>query len=77
MGANMTDATRYVRTEAAAAYLGLSPRTLEKLRLTGGGPIYCRPPGRKVVLYDRDALDEWARAGRRRSTSDTTPVEAA
>lgn len=62
--------TGYIRTDAAAAYCGLSPRTLEKLRLVGDGPPYYRPPGRRFVVYDPADLDRWMRSGRRHSTSD-------
>jgi hypothetical protein len=71
----MSDSTatpyrRFLRTNDAAAFVGLSPRTLEALRLNGGGPVYCRPPGRRLVVYDRRDLEAWARAGRRSSTSE-------
>lgn len=56
-----------LRTEGAARYTGLSVSTLEKLRLTGGGPIYCQPT--RTVLYDPDDLDRWLTAHRRSSTS--------
>ena len=36
---NARVAQRYHNTRAAALYLGLSPRTLEKWRLTGQGPL--------------------------------------
>ena len=39
-----------LRTEGAAHYVGLTVSTLEKLRLTGGGPEYIKL-GRTVV-YD-------------------------
>ena len=55
-------------TPEAATYLGLSARTLEKLRISGGGPEYLKPNRR--VVYDRDVLDEWLAGKRRRSTSD-------
>jgi hypothetical protein len=51
-------------TTAAAAYLaeqhGLkrSPRTLQNLRLTGGGPSYCKPSPNEC-LYRPDDLDAW------------------
>lgn len=70
-------AKRYLRTPAAAAYTGYSPLTLEKLRVTGGGPPYSRPHGRRAVLYDVRDLDRWVRAGRRRSTSDEPGADAA
>jgi len=55
-------------TEQAAARCGLSPRTLEKLRITGGGPPFLKL-GRSV-RYDPADLDEWIASARRRSTSD-------
>ena len=61
---------RFLRTREAAAYCGLSARTLEKLRLTGGGPPFATPLGRRFVVYDIADLDQWMRSGRRRSTSD-------
>lgn len=70
------DPVRFLRTPDAATYCGLSARTLEKLRLTGDGPPFHRPPGRRFVVYDPADLAEWMRSGRRRSTSGT-PGEAA
>ena len=61
----------FVRTEQAAKLLAVSQRTLEKLRLEGGGPSFCTPPGRRFVIYEVASLLDWARAGQRRSTSDT------
>jgi predicted DNA-binding transcriptional regulator AlpA len=58
-----------LRTAEAAAYCGSSASTFEKLRLTGGGPVYSKI-GRRVV-YRVDDLDAWLAANRRRSTSDT------
>ncbi len=62
------ETTRYLRTAAAAEYIGLTKSTLEKLRLTGGGPKFSKL-GRTVV-YDRNVLDEWVASRRRESTSD-------
>src|SRR3546814_4461821 len=59
---------RYLRTPDAATHLGLSPRTLEKHRCYGTGPVYRRLGGR--VVYAIDDLDVWATRGTRRSTSD-------
>ena len=56
-------------TEHAAAYLGLSPKTLETLRTRGGGPPFLKL-GRRVV-YRKTDLDTWLAARIRRSTSDT------
>lgn len=57
-----------LRTAEAAAYCGSSPSTFEKLRLTGGGPVYSKI-GRRVVYRVVD-LDAWLASNRRRSTSD-------
>ena len=40
MTTNTNSENRWLRTEEAAAYVGLSKSTLEKLRVTGGGPVY-------------------------------------
>jgi predicted DNA-binding transcriptional regulator AlpA len=57
-------------TRAAAAVLRLSPRTLESLRLRGGGPRYIRL-SRRAVRYHPSDLDCWIESSRRSSTSDT------
>ena len=62
-------------TVEAAFLLGLSPRTLEALRLRGGGPPYIQVTP-KAVRYRRRDLDAWLDARRRRSTSDPGPDEA-
>jgi hypothetical protein len=59
---------QYHRTPKAAEYCGLSVSTMEKLRLTGGGPIFIKR-GRSV-LYRQADLDAWMESLRRRSTSD-------
>ncbi|MFA7504688.1 MAG: helix-turn-helix domain-containing protein [Burkholderiaceae bacterium] len=61
-------APRFLRTPEAAARLGLSPRTLEKHRCFGTGPIYHKLGGR--IVYAIADLEQWAAAGIRRSTSD-------
>jgi predicted DNA-binding transcriptional regulator AlpA len=67
---------RYLRTEQAASYLGVSPATLHKKRNTGGGPPYCRPAGTRIVLYDVHALDAWMAEGTRGSTSEYDTPES-
>lgn len=52
----------------AAAFLNLSPRTLEKMRVVGGGPPF-RKFGRRV-FYTLPDLEEWAARRRCDSTSD-------
>ena len=65
----MTDrGTIYLNTREAAAYLGLSTRTLDRYRVSGDGPVFLRFGGR--VRYLREDLDAWARTRRRKSTSD-------
>jgi predicted DNA-binding transcriptional regulator AlpA len=61
---------RRLRTTEAASYLGIGKSTLEKLRLTGLGPIYIKA-GPRVVVYDIADLDAWLAARRRASTSET------
>lgn len=72
----MSDSVRFLRTADAARRIGLSPRTLEALRVRGGGPPYCSPPGRRIVVYSVDDLDTWLTSGRRSSTSDAGPDSA-
>ena len=59
---------RFVRTHDAAAFLGLSGRTLEKHRCTGTGPVFRKLGGR--VVYAIDDLEAWAAERARSSTSD-------
>lgn len=58
----------FLNTAQAAFYVGLSRRTLEKMRLTGAGPRF-RKHGR-YVRYHIDDLDAWSLGERRDSTSD-------
>lgn len=48
----------FLTNSEAAEFLRLSPRTLEKQRVTGGGPPF-RKFGRRV-LYSRTDLQLWA-----------------
>lgn len=58
-----------LRAPAAAAYVGLSPSTLAKMRLRGDGPPYSKA-GRRAVVYDVSDLEAWLASRRRTSTSD-------
>ena len=60
--------TQYLGTREAAAFLGLSPRTLDRYRVTGEGPAFHRFGSR--ILYAQSDLEEWAAARRMTSTSD-------
>jgi predicted DNA-binding transcriptional regulator AlpA len=53
----------------AAHILGLSPRTLEHFRISGGGPRYVSI-GRRCVRYRRSDLTGWIDSRCRRHTSD-------
>ena len=72
----MTEASQPSRlaVAAAAAHIGLSVSTLNKLRVVGGGPVFLKL-GRRVA-YDVADLDRWLGTKRRRSTSDAGPQGA-
>lgn len=59
----------FLNTSQAAFYVGLSRRTLEKMRTHGGGPRF-RRHGR-YIRYHIEDLDLWSRgeAGNRASTT--------
>jgi predicted DNA-binding transcriptional regulator AlpA len=59
---------RKLNVKEAAAYLGLSVSTLNKMRLTGTGPPYMKL-GRRVV-YDLRDLEDWAAQRKRNHTSE-------
>jgi predicted DNA-binding transcriptional regulator AlpA len=61
-------------TVEAADYLGLGKSTLDKLRLTGGGPAFYKVGAR--VVYEPADLDAWIAQHKRRSTSDDTTTAA-
>ena len=64
----MHDVPRLMRTRQAATYCGLAKSTLEKLRVSGGGPQFIRHG--RTVYYSVADLDEWVDSlPRFRSTS--------
>jgi Helix-turn-helix domain len=65
---------RYLSNAEAAAFLRLSPRTLEKQRVIGGGPRF-RKFGRRVMYAVVD-LEAWADARSFGMTSDPEYTEA-
>jgi hypothetical protein len=65
----------YLQTPAAAARLGLAPATLEKMRVRGDGPPFCRWSRRRIV-YAVAAIDQWAREREYRSTKEYTTAAA-
>jgi hypothetical protein len=64
---------RYLTNDEAADYLRLSPRTLEKQRVIGGGPRF-RKFGRRVMYAVTD-LDTWADQRSFEATSDPEYAE--
>ena len=64
---------RYLTNNEAAEYLRLSPRTLEKQRVFGGGPKF-RKFGRRVMYAVAD-LDAWASDRSFETTSDPEYAE--
>jgi excisionase family DNA binding protein len=58
----------FLTTTEAGTYVGLSRRTLEKMRTAGNGPIY-RKHGRYVRYHIAD-LDAWSTSRRKHSTSE-------
>lgn len=64
---------RYLTNDEAAEYLRLSPRTLEKQRVIGGGPKF-RKFGRRV-MYAVSDLDTWADQHSYEATSDPEYAE--
>ena len=66
--ANAKKGSPFLSTAQAAYYIGLSRRTLEKMRVVGGGPKY-RKHGRYVRYHIVD-LDDWSTGRAKGSTSD-------
>ena len=67
------DAWQYMGTRELASFLGLSPRTLDRYRVSGGGPKFHKFGNR--VRYARDDIEAWAAERRFSSTSDAgSPV---
>ena len=64
----MNENTGFMKTSQVAAYLGLSPRTLESYRTRGVGPPFYVIGS--VVRYLLSDVLKWASSRRRNSTSD-------
>jgi excisionase family DNA binding protein len=72
--ANARKGSPFLNTAQAAFYVGLSRRTLEKMRTAGEGPRF-RKHGR-YVRYHIDDLDQWSKTHGQASTSDAGPSGA-
>jgi predicted DNA-binding transcriptional regulator AlpA len=66
----------YLRTPAAADYLGVGQSTLERKRIDGTGPRW-RRLGSKIVVYATEDLDAWAGEQIHLSTSEPSKLAAA
>jgi hypothetical protein len=66
-------ASPFLDTAEAALFLKISPRTLEKQRVTGGGPRFRKFGSR--VLYALTDLQAWADARSFANTSETQTVK--
>ena len=62
----------HMRTPQAAAYLGLSSSTMEKMRLRGNGPPYAKFS--RLVIYAVSDLDDWVGSHKRLSTIELSDV---
>jgi hypothetical protein len=69
----MGETDRAMNTVEAAAFLRVSPRTLEDLRYRGGGPVYHKL-GRRLVRYLRSSLEAFLEAGARTNTGGGAPA---
>ena len=58
----------------AAAYSNLSKSSLDKFRVSGGGPLYIKVGAR--VVYDRVDLDTWLIGKKVANTSQAPSVAA-
>lgn len=63
---------RYQSENSAAAYTGISAKTLQRYRAHGTGPRFIKTQGR--VLYDTDDLDAWLESLKHLSTSEYAEV---
>jgi len=66
--ANAKKGSPFLSTKQAAHYIGLSPRTLERMRRTGEGPRF-RKHGR-YVRYHIAELDAWSDSRAKTRTAD-------
>ena len=65
----------FLNTRRAAAYLDLSPRTLDGYRVSGEGPAFHRFGNR--VRYRKTVLDAWAAKRRATTTAEADRLKAA
>lgn len=71
----MTD-DAYLNEQEVAGLLKISTKTLKRMRVAGGGPRFSKL-GVKLVRYRAGDVRAWAESCSRRSTSETSQLEAA
>ncbi|MBK1631206.1 hypothetical protein CKO31_10740 [Thiohalocapsa halophila] len=64
----------FLTERQAAAYLAISPRTLQSWRVRGGGPRYVKVGAN--VRYRAEDLTAWVEDQNRANTSDNGPAAA-
>lgn len=66
-----------IPSREAAAYIGVSPETLENWRVRGEGPPFHKTPGRTgKVLYDPADIAAWRQQRRFASTAAAAAADA-
>ena len=69
---DQTSDDRFYNEVRAAQRIDVSPRTLQKWRVTGDGPPFMQLSSR-CIRYRHADLMQWAQQHRRRSTSEYPP----
>jgi hypothetical protein len=66
-----------IPSREAAAFIGVSPATLENWRVRGEGPPFHKTPGRTgKVLYDPVDIEAWRAKRRFSSTAEAAASDA-
>jgi len=66
-----------IPSREAAAFIGVSPATLENWRTRGSGPPFHKTPGRTgKVLYDPADIEAWRTQRRFSSTAQAASADA-
>ena len=60
--------SRRMRPREAADYLQLPVASLAKMRMRGDGPSFYKVS--RLIIYEKDDIDVWLEARKRRSTRD-------
>ncbi len=66
-----------IPSREAAAFIGVSPATLENWRVRGEGPAFLKTPGKTgKVLYDPADIEAWRTQRRFTSTAQAAVADA-